>query len=159
MKQSAKAIAAFAWYLLATSTDAYLYEQVVQTKNGPVQGAAAFNSTSGPAANFSNWETISVFKGIPYAASTAGANRWRAPQPPAAWNETLVASAFGDECPSLGVGDGVSEDCLSVNIWTPANSTGEKLPVAIWSYGAGTTSANDNFNGAGMAAAGVVFVT
>lgn len=121
MKLSTKAATALVAHLSATGTLAYLYEQVVDTKYGPVQGAAAFNSTSGPAANFSNWETISVFKGIPFAASTAGENRWQPPQPPAAWNTTLVADAFGDECPSQQVGNGISEDCLSVNIVSSAN--------------------------------------
>lgn len=116
MKLSTKAAAALVAHLFATGTVAYLYEQVIDTNYGPVQGVAAFNSTSGPAANFSNWETISTFKGIPFAASTAGENRWQPPQPPVAWNTTLVASAYGDACPSMGGGDGISEDCLSVNI-------------------------------------------
>lgn len=140
---------------------ASLVGSVVQTTYGPVRGIAAFNSTSGPAANFSNWESITAYKGIPFGASTAGEFRWRPPQPPVAWNDTLLADSFGPECPSGSSmsGASVSEDCLTVNIWTPANSTTDKLPVMIWSYGAGTTASDDNYDGGGMAAKGVIFIS
>ncbi|KAF3762035.1 alpha/beta-hydrolase [Cryphonectria parasitica EP155] len=156
-----KAATALVAQLFATGIKAALYEQIIETKYGPVQGVAAFNSTSGPSANISNWDEITTFKGIPFAASTAGENRWKPPQPPVAWNDTLIADSFGPECPS-GIsiaGTYVSEDCLTVNIWTPANSTGAKLPVMIWSYGAGTTSSDDNYDGGGIAAKGVIFIS
>lgn len=156
VKQVAAALVAQSF---AIGAQAALYEQVVQTTYGPVQGVAAFNSTSGPAANISNWAEISTFKGIPFAASTAGQNRWKAPQPATAWNTTLTADAFGAECPTGMSGGTVSEDCLTVNIWTPANSTSEKLPVMIWSYGAGTTASDSNYDGGGMAAKGVIFIS
>ncbi|KAF2251225.1 alpha/beta-hydrolase [Trematosphaeria pertusa] len=136
-----------------------LYNQVISTKYGDVQGYPAFNgSTQG----IDNWQDITVWKGIPYAASTAVSNRFKPPQPVSAWNTTMYAKDFGPVCPAtLGeVGDHtLSEDCLSLNIWTAANSTDAKLPVAIWSYPAGSTSGDALFDGGGMADKGVVHVT
>ncbi|KAF9693563.1 hypothetical protein EKO04_008103 [Ascochyta lentis] len=167
---------------------AALYNQVIDTVYGPVQGIAAFDAQ--PNTNISNWRDVTVWKGIPFAANTAGQNRWKPLQKRQAWNTTLVASQFGDTCPgkaSFGnfakrqmsgsppngtsgmggdnstsgfSGDSVasSEDCLNLNIWTSANSTQEKCPVMIWSYPAGGSAAQPLFDGAGMAAKGIVFV-
>lgn len=128
---------------------------------GKVQGKAALNDSV--AAHVSNWADISFFGGIPFGADTSGANRWAAPKPAAAWNGTLNATAFGDICPSGSTSAyASSEDCLSLNVWTPAsagNATAAKLPVAIWSYGAGTSPPQTTYNGAGVAAKGIVFVS
>ncbi|OJJ42463.1 hypothetical protein ASPZODRAFT_76809 [Penicilliopsis zonata CBS 506.65] len=138
-----------------TGAHAALYEQPITIAQGKVQGAAAFNASYG--SFFPNWKDISVWKGIPYAASTAGENRWRPPQDPAAWNGTLQATEFGPGCPSSSAAT-TSEDCLSVNVWSPATSADEKLPVMIWSYAAGGTSGMSTYDGGGMATHGVVFV-
>ena len=67
-----------------------------------------------------------VFKGIPYAAAPTGAKRWQSPQPVAAWQGVRAATAYGAACeqPAKGWNDSVvasmSEDCLYVNVWTPA---------------------------------------
>ncbi|KAB8067029.1 hypothetical protein BDV29DRAFT_163907 [Aspergillus leporis] len=74
----------------ASSSSAALYDQVIQTQYGPVQGYAAFDSE--PSGNLTNWQDITVWKGIPFAASTAGQNRWKAPQPASPWNGTLDAN-------------------------------------------------------------------
>lgn len=68
-------------------------------------------------------KSITVYRGIPYAASTAGENRWRPPQPVPAWEGVRVADKFGPVCPQLPMVVGknaptYSEDCLSVNVWT-----------------------------------------
>ncbi|RYP01751.1 hypothetical protein DL764_006095 [Monosporascus ibericus] len=165
---------------LATAglASAALYDQIISTAYGPVQGIAAFDSA--PNSDIPNWGDITVWKGIPFAADTSGQNRWRPPQKREVWNTTLVASEFGDTCPGQasfgnfgkvkrqfgGGGPGgnsssstsSSEDCLNLNIWTAANSTDEKLPVMIWSYPAGGSAAQPLFDGAGMAAKGVIFV-
>ena len=71
------------------------------------------------------------FRGIPFAAPPVGPLRWKAPQPPAAWNGVRDASEFGPICPqiagtmeALGGGgarpDPMSEDCLTLNVFTPA---------------------------------------
>ncbi|OGE51873.1 hypothetical protein PENARI_c012G08233 [Penicillium arizonense] len=122
---------------------------------GKVQGVAALNSSV--ADYVDNWANISFFGGIPF-----GANRFAPPQPVAPWNITLDASTFGPICPTSNQQIStypMSEDCLSVNIWTPATSADDKLPVAFWSYGDGTAAPQAQFNGGGVAGKGIVFVT
>ncbi|CAK7230652.1 hypothetical protein SEUCBS140593_007659 [Sporothrix eucalyptigena] len=133
----------------------------MSTANGPVQGIQAFDAAPPNAtiANLNNWQDVAVWKGIPYAASTAGNNRWRPPQPRAPWNTTFVADRFGDGCPTTsGQSPNVSEDCLNLNIWSAANSSDAKLPVILWTHPAGGSGADPLFDGAGMAAQGIVFV-
>lgn len=152
---------ALAAYLALGVDAAALYESPVSIPGyGLVQGKAALNSSA--AAYVPNWQNISFFGGIPYGADTSGANRWRDPQPAAPWNGTLDASDFGDICAvdnSQLDAYGMSEDCLSINIWTPATSADEKLPVAIWSYGDGTAPPQTSYSGAGVAGKGIVFVS
>ena len=83
-----------------------------------------------------------VFKGIPYAASTAGEGRWRAPQPVAKWSGVRMATAFGAACPQPYVGNEPwsqvgpqSEDCLFLNVWAPAELAGSTLPVMVFIHG------------------------
>ncbi|KAE9071059.1 hypothetical protein PF010_g26028 [Phytophthora fragariae] len=76
---------------------------------------------------------VTVFKGIPFAASTAGEARWTAPQPPASWDGVKVADTFGMVCPQSGVStDTMSEDCLNLNVWTSADSVDDALPVYVF---------------------------
>ncbi|CAK7221277.1 hypothetical protein SBRCBS47491_004473 [Sporothrix bragantina] len=147
---------------LARTALGSLAGQVIQTTGGPVQGIPAFDKAPANAtlAHLDNWQDVAVWKGIPYAASTDGANRWRPPQPRASWNTTLVVDRFGDGCPTTpGQSPGTSEDCLNLNIWSAAtNSTSTKLPVIFWTHPAGGSGADALFDGGGMAARGVVFV-
>ncbi|OJZ79607.1 hypothetical protein ASPFODRAFT_557679 [Aspergillus luchuensis CBS 106.47] len=155
---------ASAWAMLTTALSqvdlacAALYDQVIETQYGAVQGYPAFNKT--PSGNLSHWRDVTVWKGIPFAASTAGENRWKAPQPVSSWNGTLDARDFGDICPSSSSSPEytVSENCLNLNIWSAANSTDAKLPVVMWSYPAYSTAADSLFDGGGMADKGVVYV-
>ncbi|KAH8667002.1 carboxylesterase [Xylariales sp. PMI_506] len=112
-------------------------------------------------------EGITVYKGLPYAATTAGQNRWRAPQPTASWDGVRIADTFGPPCPQIPFGPmnvlpSQSEDCLSLNIWTPATSSSDKLPVFVWIYGgrfiAGSGSEHA-YEGSGLSSKGVVVVT
>ncbi|MCX6329687.1 MAG: carboxylesterase family protein, partial [Bacteroidia bacterium] len=106
---------------------------------------------------------LSVYKGIPFAASPVGDLRWRAPQPAASWDGVRQADKFapgpiqGGNPPS-----GKSEDCLYLNIWTPANSPRDRIPVLVWIYGggfgAGATSER-NYSGENLARKGVVLVS
>ncbi|KAL4807020.1 alpha/beta-hydrolase [Aspergillus unguis] len=154
---SAFALAPVLFSLIGTSSAA-LYNTVIETKHGNVQGHPAF--TSAPAGNLTHWKDITVWKGIPFAATTGGENRWRAPQPVTPWNETLDAKAYGNVCPSASSSTSltIDEDCLNLNIWSPANSTDAKLPVVMWSYPAASTAADALFEGGGMADQGIVFV-
>jgi len=121
----------------------------IRVEQGLVQGTAE--------------DGLTVYKGIPFAAPPVGDLRWRAPQPAAKWEGVRAADKFapgpiqGGNPPS-----GKSEDCLYLNVWTPAKSANEHVPVLVWIYGggfsAGATSEN-NYNGAKLAQKGVILVS
>jgi para-nitrobenzyl esterase len=108
-------------------------------------------------------EGLTVYRGIPFAAPPVGDLRWRAPQPPAKWEGVKQTIKFapapiqGGNPPS-----GKSEDCLYLNIWTPAKSSYDRIPVLVWIYGggfgAGATS-EKNYGGEKLAMKGVVLVS
>lgn len=105
---------------------------------------------------------LTVYKGIPFAAPPIGDLRWRAPQPVAKWDGVRAADKFGPD-PYQGDGKGnVSEDCLYLNVWTPAKSPGDKIPVLVWIYGGGFSFGSTStpvHNGEHLARKGVVLVT
>lgn len=111
--------------------------------------------------------SVTVFKGLPYAASTAGPNRWRPPRPAPSWSGVRVADTVGDICPQGNMPGAppkppMSEDCLNLNVWTAAESSHERRPVFVWIYGGRFTSgygADPTFDGAGLAEKGLVVVT
>ena len=114
-------------------------------------------------------EGVLSFKGIPYAQPPVGALRWAPPQPLTPWSEPLTATAFGPACiqrnrPSTSIYysdvSPVSEDCLSLNIWTPENA--ENAPVFVWIHGgalAAGSSSEALYDGAAMARQGIVVVS
>jgi para-nitrobenzyl esterase len=108
---------------------------------------------------------IYVFKGIPFAAPPVGELRWKAPQPVRAWDGILKAREFAPSCPQVAILPGIdqlelSEDCLYLNIWTPAKSKNEKLPVMVWIYGGGFAMGSASlYPGDELAKNGVVFVS
>ena len=90
------------------------------------------------------------FKGIPFAASTEGVNRWRPPQRKQPWKGILSAQDYGDYCPQIKrdslwfeLGK-TSEDCLTLNVWAPKNSSVSKLPVMVWIHGGGYLQGSGN---------------
>jgi len=112
---------------------------------------------------------IGVFKGIPFAAPPVGNLRWKDPQPLVPWKGVKPTGAYGPACTQatsmlqmVGAESRMSEDCLYLNIWTPAKAAGEKLPVMVWIYGgafvAGTTS-SAAFDGTNFARRGIVLVS
>ena len=110
--------------------------------------------------------TTRAFKGIPFAAPPVGALRWRAPQPASGWSGVRDASAFGPICPQINLPGRLqlpqSEDCLTLNVWTPNNAPGTKLPVMVWIYGGSFVfggSAFPIYDGVELAQHGVVVVT
>lgn len=133
------------------STGAPVAAQSVKVAEGEVRGVTSHG--------------VASFKGLPYAA----AKRWRAPGPAPAWSGVRAANAFGPDCPQSTAGGSVTgtprtaENCLSLNLWLPANaSAGAKLPVMVWIHGgsfmAGAGS-SPSFSGAQFARQGVVLVT
>ena len=112
---------------------------------------------------------VRIFRGIPYAQPPVGDLRWKAPQPVANWDGTQKADAFGPRCMQRAFfsdmifhSDGMSEDCLYLNVWTPARSADEALPVLVYFYGGGlfTGDGSENrYNGESMAREGIVSIT
>lgn len=104
--------------------------QQVQTTGGLVKGVSA------PDGSFR------IFKSIPYAAPPVGEFRWQAPRPAAAWQGVRDATEFGPRCLQGQIFADIvfrdlSEDCLTLNIWTPARGAGDRLPVMVWIHGGG----------------------
>jgi len=105
---------------------------------------------------------ITVYKGIPFAAPPVGSLRWKAPQAPEKWEGVLEATEFAND-PYQGDGSGnVGEDCLYLNIWTPAKKPDEQLPVMVWIYGGGFSFGSTStpvHNGEFLARKGVIVVS
>lgn len=118
--------------------------------------------------------SVAAFLGVPYAPPPIGANRWRAPQPAQPWSGVRQATAFAPSCYQAvhpgGFGPWaheyvlsgkVSEDCLYLNIWTPAQRAGARLPVLFWIHGGAFTHGSGSvpiYDGAALAARGIVVV-
>jgi len=104
---------------------------------------------------------VRIFKGIPFAAPPMGDLRWKAPQAPAKWEGVRKADRFGPAClPNRAPSS--SEDCLYLNVWTGAQSAGERRPVIVWTYGGGFTSgagSEPRYDGEALARKGAVVVT
>jgi para-nitrobenzyl esterase len=136
---------------------AFAGQDVVKTGSGALEG-------TGPQAS-----GVREFKGIPFAQPPIGSLRWRAPQSVAAWNGVRQAKEFGPRCMQQPIyGDmgfrsnGMSEDCLYLNVWTPAKSGGEKLPVMVYFFGGGFMAGDGSeprYDGESMAAKGIVAIT
>jgi para-nitrobenzyl esterase len=109
------------------------------------------------------------FKGIPFAAPPIGPLRWRSPQPVKPWTEVKQASSFGSGCIQnaaftgrFGALPALSEDCLYLNVWTPAKAANDKMPVMVWIYGGAFTGGMTSiptYDGTHLAQKGVVLVS
>jgi para-nitrobenzyl esterase len=106
-------------------------------------------------------DSMMVFKGIPFAAPPIGELRWKAPQPVIPWKGIREAKAFGNSpVSSMGFPKESSEDCLYLNVWSPAKSASDRLPVMVWIYGGGFSMGTSSFyNGEAIARTGVIVVT
>jgi para-nitrobenzyl esterase len=118
---------------------------------------------------------IHIFKGIPFAAPPVGVLRWRAPQPAAPWNGVRDCTQFGPSpmqnkpapflmwpTEYLIPEKSISEDCLYLNVWTPAGTAKERRPVLVYIYGGAFTGGGGNvpiYDGEAVAKKGVVYVT
>ncbi len=148
-------------------------EPVVAVTGGKVQGALE--------------DDVCVFRGLPFAAPIAGANRWRAPQAVAAWDGVRPATRFGQACPQSGASDSLAgrairlkatgrvffdaisdlgaptgDDCLNLNVWTTTLDPDARLPVLVFIHGGSLTTgsgAQPIYDGTALARAGLVVVT
>lgn len=110
---------------------------------------------------------IHIYKGIPFAAPPVGDLRWKPPQPVAPWQGVKDCTEFGPApagyfSASFKSYSEPSEDCLYLNVWTPAKTTGDKLPVMVWIYGGAFRfgeGSNPGYDGVNLANHGVILVT
>ena len=148
----------------ATTMEARLFP-IIETQYGKVRGI--------------NQHGIKTFKGVRYGACTEGKNRFMPPQKPQSWNDIYPAVWWGNSAPQIMDNrygnawasfvdhwnyDDVSEDCLKLNVWTPALADGGKRPVMVWFHGGGYTNGNgieqDGYKGENLSRKGnIVFVS
>jgi para-nitrobenzyl esterase len=123
----------------------------VQTADGPIAGLYTHGAAE--------------FLGVPYAAPPVGPLRWKPPQPPAKWIDTLLTIDFRDICVQNQAGQfahpSITEDCLYLNVYAPRNfaEKGEARPVMVWFYGGGVVAGESNdYDGAKLARQGDAIV-
>jgi para-nitrobenzyl esterase len=143
--------------LAAVMAMPFMAQERVKTVNGVLEGAYEKSSA------------IYSFKGIPFAAPPVGDLRWQPPQPVKHWDGVRPAQKFGPRAMQLPLfgdmnfrSDGMSEDCLYLNVWTPARSGKQKLPVLVYFYGGGFVAGDGSeprYDGESMAKRGIVAVT
>ena len=145
----------FALACLIVSTCTIFAQDQVKIANGTLEGAMD--------------NGVRSFKGIPFGAPPIDDLRWKPPQPVKNWTGVRKADKFGPRCMQRAIfGDmnfrsnGMSEDCLYLNVWTPAKSGNEKLPVLIYFFGGGFVAGDGSegrYDGASMAKKGIVAIT
>ncbi len=136
--------------------------QPIQVESGQLEGV--HDQESG----------VVAFKGIPYAAPPVGALRWREPQPPVRWEGVRQTAAFGASCTQpvsactppytveFSVTGATSEDCLFLNVWTPAATAADKLAVLVYLHGGSGTHGSGSvpvYDGTALARKGIIVVT
>ena len=151
---SGVALLLFFW---TSSTSVARAAEQVKTASGIVEGVA--NATS----------KLRIFKGIPFAAPPVGGLRWQPPQAVEPWQGVRKANVFGPRCMQGAIFSdmifrdaGPSEDCLYLNVWTPAPKASAHLPVMVWIYGGGFqagAASEPRQDGEKLAEKGVVVVS
>ena len=148
----------------AASAQGAALGEVVRTSLGSVRGAEAAPG-------------VMVYKGMPFAAAPVGELRFREAQAPKPWSGVLDGTKWGNTCiqppaPTRAIGVNqatdmpdsppMSEDCLNLNVWTPAGYAGEKLPVMVWFYGGAYNEGGGSMpfaDGTNLAKKGVIVVS
>lgn len=145
----------FAFSAMSQNKDAFPVQ--VKVEHGTIQG------------NYDTRNGIQTYFGIPFAKPPVGELRWKAPQPLDNWQGVKITKAFRPRpMQALVFGDmksrsaGVSEDCLYLNVWTPAKRNTKDLPVLVYFYGGGFVAGDASeyrYDGESMAKKGIVTVT
>ncbi len=148
---------AFALLITIVFVSEVVAQERVETLSGQLEGT--YDANTG----------IRCFKGIPFAAPPIDELRWKPPQPVKPWTGIRKARSFGPGpmqdalfVAFMGGSTNLSEDCLYLNVWTPAKSANEKLPVMVWIYGGAFVSGMTSipaYDGAKLAQMGVVLVS
>ena len=132
---------------------------VLVTPSGSLQGELAEDAEA-------NGKQVLIFRGVPYAQPPTGDRRWKAPAPVEAWKTPRDATQWGNRCPqgesTLSSPGPMSEDCLNLNVLTPATKASERLPVMVFFHGGGLSVGTGNsptYCHTALPAQGVVVVT
>jgi para-nitrobenzyl esterase len=143
--------------LMALTVSGAFAADRVKIANGTLEAAAPQGSG------------VREFKGIPFAEPPVGDLRWSAPKPVKNWTGVRQATQFGPRCmqqPLFGDmnfrSNGMSEDCLYLNVWTPAKNANERLPVLVYFFGGGFLAGDGSeprYDGESMARKGIVSLT
>lgn len=135
----------------------YGFPVQVKIENGIIEGT------------YDTKENLQIYLGVPFAKPPLGPLRWKAPEPPANWTGVRQTKKFGPR-PVQGIvfgdmssrSDGISEDCLYLNVWSPSTKGTDALPVLVYFYGGGFVAGDGSeprYDGASMAKKGIVVVT
>ena len=159
-RKRAACFAALAGTLLTLCATPAFADNRVKTESGVVEGVAAVSPG------------VRVFRGIPFATPPVGALRWKGPQPVRDWKGVRKAAEFGPRCMQAPVFSDMifrdradkpmSEDCLYLNVWTPAKSAKDGLSVMVWFYGGGFqagSSSEPRYDGENLANKGIIVVS
>jgi para-nitrobenzyl esterase len=129
----------------------------IQTDKGIIEG------------NYDTHQGLQTFFGVPFAKPPIGPLRWKAPEPMSAWEGVKVTKTFGPRPVQINVfgdmksrSEGLSEDCLYLNVWAPTEMGSKKLPVLVYYYGGGNAAGDASeyrYDGASMAKKGMIVVT
>jgi para-nitrobenzyl esterase len=151
-------------FILSSFVFFYFYSHAQEMKSTLLQVRVANGLLEGVSES-----GVSVFKGVPFAKPPVGDLRWKAPQPFPNWNGVRKADKFGPRPMQKFIftdmkfrSDSASEDCLYLNIWTPAKSAKDRLPVLVYFYGGGFIAGGSSeyrYDGESMARRGIVAVT
>jgi len=149
------AVIALKFQASSQSTNAFPVQ--VKIDNGVIEG------------NYNTHSGIQTYFGVPFAKPPVGNLRWKAPQPLDKWNGVKQTKKFGPRPMQTIVfgdmnsrSDGVSEDCLYLNVWTPAKRNTKDLPVLVYFYGGGNVAGDASeprYDGESMAKKGIVVIT
>lgn len=145
---------ALAGLLILTQLVAVAGANTAQTESGMLEGIQE--------------NGLTMYKGVPFASPPVGELRWREPAPAAAWKGLRAAKSYAPACMQTGVsmpGEAppvISEDCLYLNIWAPANTGPTALPVLVWIYGGAYANGSASmplYQGDRLAKKGIIVVT